>query len=126
MVDIQSAIAENRWGKKKKPQDENIMACPIPYSGHKNGNKLLLKDIFWKFVVLLVPWFDDSKVCEDIDGLNENYQNNASVSWHSHVTTTKSQTYTQQCKIIQLMQLQKQFTHNGDTKTLSTIKMIFI
>jgi len=41
MVDIQSATAENRPGKKeekkkkkkkkkKKPQDENIMACPIP------------------------------------------------------------------------------------------------
>jgi len=38
MVDIQSATAENRRGKKKKKevdrkkklQDENIMACPIP------------------------------------------------------------------------------------------------
>jgi len=36
MVDIQSATAENRRGKKikederKKLQDENIMACPIP------------------------------------------------------------------------------------------------
>jgi len=36
MVDIQSATAENRRGKKiedrkkKKPQDKNIMACPIP------------------------------------------------------------------------------------------------
>jgi len=37
MVDIQSAAAEIRRGKKieryierKKPQDENIMACPIP------------------------------------------------------------------------------------------------
>jgi len=35
MVDIQSATAENRRGKKKiedrkkKPQDKNIMACPI-------------------------------------------------------------------------------------------------
>jgi len=36
MVDIQSATAEIRQGKKKKaerkkeePQDENIMACPI-------------------------------------------------------------------------------------------------
>jgi len=36
MVDIQSATAENRRGKKierrrkkKKPKDENIMACPI-------------------------------------------------------------------------------------------------
>jgi len=43
MVDIQSAMAENRRGKKrktkdrrkKKSQDENIMACPIPYVGHK-------------------------------------------------------------------------------------------
>jgi len=43
MVDIQSAAAEIRRGKKieedrqierKKPQDENIMAFPIPQSGH--------------------------------------------------------------------------------------------
>jgi len=36
MVDIQSATAEIRRGKKeerkKKPQDKNIMACsPLPY-----------------------------------------------------------------------------------------------
>jgi len=35
MVDIQSATAEIRQKKKKdrrkkKPQDENIMVCPIP------------------------------------------------------------------------------------------------
>jgi len=34
MVDIQSATAEIRRGKKeeeeKETQDENIMACPIP------------------------------------------------------------------------------------------------
>jgi len=38
MVDIQSVAAEIRRGKKKeeeeegknKPQDENIMVCPIP------------------------------------------------------------------------------------------------
>jgi len=36
MVDIQCVTAEIRRGKKKKeikkkkPQDENIMACPIP------------------------------------------------------------------------------------------------
>jgi len=34
MVDIQSATAEIRRGKKrrknKKPQGKNIMACPIP------------------------------------------------------------------------------------------------
>jgi len=39
MVDIQSATAEIRRGKKEKkiedrrrykPQDENVMACPIP------------------------------------------------------------------------------------------------
>jgi len=31
-VDMQSATAENRRGKrkKKKPQSKNIMACPIP------------------------------------------------------------------------------------------------
>jgi len=35
MVDIQSAMAVNRRvkkkeDKKKKPEDKNIMACPIP------------------------------------------------------------------------------------------------
>jgi len=33
MADIQSAMAEIRRGrkrKKKKPQDENIMVCPVP------------------------------------------------------------------------------------------------
>jgi len=34
MVDIQGAAAEIRRGEKKdrrkKPQDENIMVCPIP------------------------------------------------------------------------------------------------
>jgi len=34
MVDIHSATAQNRQGEKerekKKPQDENIMACPVP------------------------------------------------------------------------------------------------
>jgi len=39
MVDIHSETAEIRRGKKiedrKKPQDENIMACPIPQGGHK-------------------------------------------------------------------------------------------
>jgi len=34
MADIQSAMAEIRRGKKrkkkKKPQDENILVCPIP------------------------------------------------------------------------------------------------
>jgi len=40
MVEIQSPTAEIRRGKirkkerRKKPQDENIMACPIPYGGH--------------------------------------------------------------------------------------------
>jgi len=43
MVDIQFATSENRRGKErrkkigknKKPQDENIMACPITQGGHK-------------------------------------------------------------------------------------------
>jgi len=42
MIDIQSPMAEIMRGKKrkkkerkKKPQDENIMACPIPWGGHK-------------------------------------------------------------------------------------------
>jgi len=37
MVDIQSAAAGIRQGrkrKKKKPQDENIMACPIPQGAY--------------------------------------------------------------------------------------------
>jgi len=43
MVDIHSATAEIRQRKKKeedrkkkKPQGKDIMACPIPYGGHKN------------------------------------------------------------------------------------------
>jgi len=45
MVDIQSATAEIRRGKKdrrKKPQDENMMACPIPQGGHKKLQKMLV------------------------------------------------------------------------------------
>jgi len=40
MVDIECAAAEIRRGKKKKidrrkkPQDKNIMACPIPQGSH--------------------------------------------------------------------------------------------
>jgi len=37
MTDIQSAAAEIRRGKirrKKKPQYENIMVCPIPQGDH--------------------------------------------------------------------------------------------
>ena len=38
MADIQSATAEIRRGKKeeerKKPQDENIMVCPVPWGDH--------------------------------------------------------------------------------------------
>jgi len=37
MVDIQSATVEIRRGKKeerKKPEDKNIMACPITQGGH--------------------------------------------------------------------------------------------
>jgi len=40
MGDIQSPTAEIRRGKKKeearrkKPQDENIMVCPIPQGDH--------------------------------------------------------------------------------------------
>jgi len=40
-VEVWSATAENRRGKrrkKKKPQDENIMACPIPSGGHNKRN----------------------------------------------------------------------------------------
>jgi len=35
MVDIQSATAENKRGKKKKkrPQRQNIMACPLLWGG---------------------------------------------------------------------------------------------
>jgi len=43
MVDIQSETTDIRRGKKKdrkkkKPQDKNIMACPITLGGHKNKN----------------------------------------------------------------------------------------
>jgi len=37
MADVQSATAEakkKRRNRKNKRQDENIMACPIPYGGH--------------------------------------------------------------------------------------------
>ena len=42
MVDIESAAAEIRRGKKdrrkkKKPQGKNIMACPIPQVGHNKA-----------------------------------------------------------------------------------------
>ena len=42
MLDIQSAAAEIRRGKKedrkkkKKPHDENIMVCRIPQGGHNS------------------------------------------------------------------------------------------
>jgi len=45
MVDIQSATAEIRRGKKrkkerrKKPQGKNIMACPITQGGYKYNIK---------------------------------------------------------------------------------------
>jgi len=44
MVDIQSPTAENRRGKKeerkkKKPQDKNIMVCPIIYGDHNKKLK---------------------------------------------------------------------------------------
>jgi len=48
VVDIQSATAEIRREKdrkketRKKPQDENIMACPITYGGHKSGEFIQL------------------------------------------------------------------------------------
>jgi len=45
MVDIQSAAAEIRRGKKedrKKPQGKDIMVCPIPQGDHKNVNMLNL------------------------------------------------------------------------------------
>jgi len=40
MVDIQSAAADIRRGIQKKERNhmgKNIMACPIPYGGHKTG-----------------------------------------------------------------------------------------
>jgi len=42
MADIQCVAAEIRRGKerkiedRKKPQDENIMVCPITYGNHNN------------------------------------------------------------------------------------------
>jgi len=35
MVDIQPPTAKNRRGKKKKPQDENIMSASVTQGGHK-------------------------------------------------------------------------------------------
>jgi len=49
MVDIQSAAAEIRRGKKKevnrkKLQGKNIIACPIPHGGHNYpGDKSAFK-----------------------------------------------------------------------------------
>jgi len=54
MVDIQCAAADIRREKKeedrrKKPQGENIMACPIPQGGHNhtsgNSNHALKWDL---------------------------------------------------------------------------------
>jgi len=55
MVDIQSATAEIRRGKKrrrrkkkknKKPQGKNITACPITYGGHNEiKNKITMLKI---------------------------------------------------------------------------------
>jgi len=45
MVEIKSSTAENRQGKKKiedrkkKPQDKNILACPIPQGSHKETTR---------------------------------------------------------------------------------------
>jgi len=56
MEDIQCPTAKNRRGKKKdnlrkikrkkKPQDENIMACPIPY---RTAMKKKIKTIAAKY-----------------------------------------------------------------------------
>jgi len=52
MADIQSSTAEIRRGKKeikkKKPQDKNIMACPIPQGDHNNvccGLRKMIKPV---------------------------------------------------------------------------------
>jgi len=37
MVDIQSATAEIRRGKKKKPQDENLMSASATQDGHNQS-----------------------------------------------------------------------------------------
>jgi len=39
MVDIHSATAEIRRGKKEKPQDENIMSPSATQGGDKNASK---------------------------------------------------------------------------------------
>jgi len=36
MVDIQSTTAENKPGKKKKPQGKNIMYASATQGGHNN------------------------------------------------------------------------------------------
>ena len=54
MVDIQSATAEIRQGKKerkkkkkKKPQDENITVCPIP-QGDDNTDNSSDREAMWR------------------------------------------------------------------------------
>jgi len=53
MVNIQSPTAEIRRGKKKeerkKPQDKNIMACPIPQGGHNylHTTTTVLRPFVW-------------------------------------------------------------------------------
>ena len=39
MVDIQSATAEIRRGKKKKKQDKNIMSASSRQGGHKKASR---------------------------------------------------------------------------------------
>jgi len=61
MVDIQSAMAENRRGKmidrrrrrETKPQDENIMACPKPNHVSKSA-KIVLWLRAWNIVLNIV------------------------------------------------------------------------
>jgi len=45
MADIQSATAEiKRRKKKKKPQDGNIMVCPIPQGDHNYLSLLVMTE----------------------------------------------------------------------------------
>jgi len=58
MVDIQSATAEIRRGKKRRKIEEttgkNIMACPIPYGGHnKYGGRTAWHSAVYVKTVLL-------------------------------------------------------------------------
>ena len=64
MVDIQSTAAEIRRGKKrkKKPQDKNIMVCPITQGDH---NQLtIITNTTCPFVIIIKVGWHPSADCQ--------------------------------------------------------------